>query len=201
MQKVLTAEQMREVDRLTTEKYGIPSILLMENAAQAAATVLTEKLDGSVRDKRVLVLCGKGNNGGDGAALARILSLSGADVEIVLFGKIEDTKGDARLNLDAAKEMIDRVHEVGSQEEWDDWLYHKTEQRWSGVVDAIFGTGLNRPLDIWLGNVVRHINFLNEGEHDPKRTTLSLDIPSGLNSDRGDIIGENIQADVTVSFT
>ncbi len=73
MQKVLTAEEMREVDRLTTEKYGIPSIILMENAAHAAARIILEKLSGTVEGKSVLVLCGKGNNGGDGAALARIL--------------------------------------------------------------------------------------------------------------------------------
>ncbi len=73
MQKVLTAAEMREVDRLTTERYGIPSIILMENAAHAVARVITEKLGGSVKGKSILVLCGKGNNGGDGAALARIL--------------------------------------------------------------------------------------------------------------------------------
>ena len=76
MQKVLSAEEMREVDRLTTEKYGIPSILLMENAAHAAADVIKEKLGGSVAGKSFLILCGKGNNGGDGAALARILCYS-----------------------------------------------------------------------------------------------------------------------------
>src|SRR5882672_7045771 len=99
MQKVLTAEQMREVDRLTTERYGIPSILLMENAAHAVARVITEKLGGSVKGKSILVLCGKGNNGGDGAALARILGIDGAFVEVVLFGKIKETKGDARTNF------------------------------------------------------------------------------------------------------
>src|SRR5438552_18776571 len=99
MLKVLTAEQMREVDRLTTERYGIPSILLMENAAQAVARVITEKLGGSVKGKSILILCGKGNNGGDGAALARLLSLDGAVVEVFLFGKIKETKGDARTNF------------------------------------------------------------------------------------------------------
>ena len=79
MQKILSAEEMREVDRLTTEKYGIPSILLMENAAHAAARIITEKLGGSVAGKSFLILCGKGNNGGDGAALARILWTLGAD--------------------------------------------------------------------------------------------------------------------------
>ena len=87
MQKVLTAEEMREVDRLTTEKYGIPSILLMENAAHAAARIITEKLGGSVKGKSFLILCGKGNNGGDGAALARILWTQGANCYCLFIRK------------------------------------------------------------------------------------------------------------------
>src|SRR5438552_3276002 len=105
MQKVLTAEQMREVDRLTTERYGIPSILLMENAAHAVARVITEKLGGSVKGKSILILCGKGNNGGDGAALARILWTEGAKVHVVLFGDSSDASGDAKTNFDAIKHL------------------------------------------------------------------------------------------------
>src|SRR6187399_2794478 len=123
MQKVLTAEQMREVDRLTTEKYGIPSLLLMENAAHAAARIITEKLGGSVEGKSILVLCGKGNNGGDGAALGRMLQLAGAGVEIILFGKIEDASRDARINFEFAHQVVDFVREFESREEWDKWFY------------------------------------------------------------------------------
>src|SRR5688572_12827340 len=103
MQKVLTAEQMREVDRLTTERYGIPSLLLMENAAHAVARVITEKLGGSVKGKSILILCGKGNNGGDGAALARILWTLGANLWVILFGNVADTKGDARTNFEICR--------------------------------------------------------------------------------------------------
>src|SRR3982751_3061841 len=105
MQKVLSATEMREVDRLTTEKYGIPSILLMENAAHAAARVITEKLGGSVEGKSFLILCGKGNNGGDGAALARILWQQGAEIDVYLFGTVEETKGDARVNFEILKKI------------------------------------------------------------------------------------------------
>ena len=193
---------MREVDRLTTERYGIPSILLMENAAHAVARVITEKLGGSVKGKSILVLCGKGNNGGDGAALARILQLADAQVEIILFGKIEDTDGDARINFDAAKGIIDWVREFESREEWDEWFY-QSWQDWAVVVDAVFGTGLNRPVDIWLGNIIRHINVANEAKREfvGERIAISLDVPSGLNSDLPDIIGEVFQADATVTFT
>src|SRR6476620_517223 len=105
MQKVLTAAQMREVDRLTTEKYGIPSILLMENAAHAVARVITNKLGSELK---VSVLCGKGNNGGDGAAIARILWSQGSDVDVVLFGRISETSGDARVNFEILKELSER---------------------------------------------------------------------------------------------
>ena len=99
MQKILSAEEMREVDRQTTEKYGIPSIILMENAAHAAANVIKEKLGGEIAGKSFLILCGKGNNGGDGAALARILWTQGADCFVYLFGEVADTKGDARAKF------------------------------------------------------------------------------------------------------
>src|SRR5688572_10742892 len=105
MQKVLTAAQMREVDRLTTEKYGIPSIILMENAAHAVARVITEKLGGSVKGRSILILCGKGNNGGDGAALARILWEQGARCFIYLIGKISDSTGDAKLNFEIVQNL------------------------------------------------------------------------------------------------
>src|SRR4029450_5530361 len=98
MQKVLTAAQMREVDRLTTERYGIPSIILMENAAHAVARVITDKLGGSGTGKSILILCGKGNNGGDSAALARVLWKDGCQVFVMLVGNLNETNGDAEVN-------------------------------------------------------------------------------------------------------
>jgi NAD(P)H-hydrate epimerase len=222
MQKVLTAAEMREVDRLTTEKYGIPSLLLMENAAHAAARVITEKLGGSVEGKSFLILCGKGNNGGDGAALARILFTQGAQVEVVLFGKVEDTKGDARINFEICRKRESEpfitktiqadllgiehfpFYECNSQEEWDDLLFKQLDQGWDCVVDAIFGTGLTRSFDVWLGNIVHHINIHNEMnkiEDDNNRLLVSIDVPSGLNADSGEIIGTTFQADLTITFT
>src|SRR5436853_7640596 len=93
---------MRAIDRLTTERYGTPSLVLMENAAAATARVVAERLSGDLSGKSVLVLCGSGNNGGDGAAAARLLAHAGARVELVLFGKLEETSGDARTNFQAA---------------------------------------------------------------------------------------------------
>src|SRR5688572_12117491 len=129
MRKVISAAEMREIDRLTTEKYGIPQLLLMENAAQAAASAIKQKLGGSVADRSVLVLCGKGNNGGDGAALARILWQQGADVEVCLFGLVEDTKDEARVNFDILRRVTQQegfeleradlaFEEIAGLEEW-----------------------------------------------------------------------------------
>ena len=200
MQKVLTAEEMREVDRQTTEKYGIPSILLMENAAHAAVRVITEKLGGSVVGKSFLILCGKGNNGGDGAALARILWNQNAYIELILFGKNENTKNDARTNFGISKQMVDWFYEFESRDDWEKWFW-KSYQDWDVVIDAMFGTGLSRPLDVWLGNIVHHINIVNEPPNPVPRICVSIDIPSGLNADLSETIGETFQADLTVTFT
>jgi NAD(P)H-hydrate epimerase len=230
MQKVLTAAQMREVDRLTTERYGIPSIILMENAAHAVARVITEKLGGSVKGKSILILCGKGNNGGDGAALARLLALDGGWVEILLFGTVDDCTGDAKANFDICKSLagvqpaiVDTAHpeifrdsdlfpsggslnyyEITSRERFDELLYGELSQDWDCTVDAVIGTGLNRPLDGWVGNVVHHVNILNDTQRHAfgaTRIVFSIDVPSGLDADLNEPIGINSTADVTVTFT
>ena len=204
MQKVLTTAEMREVDRQTTEKYGMLSILLMENAAHAAARVITEKLGGSVAGKSFLILCGKGNNGGDGAALARILGLQGGFVEMFVFGKIQESKGDALINFEICQKLDGQTgvyqYEINSRDKWDEFLYSNT-QEWDVVVDAIFGTGLSRPLDVWLWNIIHHINIVDEKPNPVPRICVSIDIPSGLNADLSELIGENMQADLTITFT
>jgi ADP-dependent NAD(P)H-hydrate dehydratase / NAD(P)H-hydrate epimerase len=209
MQKVLTTEEMREVDRLTTEKYGIPSILLMENAAHAAARVISEKLGGSVKGKSFLILCGKGNNGGDGAALARILWLQGANVDVYLFGKIEETKGDAKVNFEILKKFANLDKEDFYPTFWDenekDFINELTSDieqsnEFDVVIDAFFGTGLTRPLEDSLASQIDIIfNFLSYKRNYP--LIVSIDIPSGLNADLAEPIGKNIKADLTVTFT
>src|SRR3954467_13858815 len=91
---------MREIDRLTCERYGVPSLTLMESAANATAEVVADRLLGDVAGKAVLVVCGKGNNGGDGAAIARLLAIRGAHVDVVLIGRVEETKTDALTNFE-----------------------------------------------------------------------------------------------------
>src|ERR1044072_8221122 len=93
---VLSAEQIREIDRLTVENYHTPSLLLMEAASAACLEAIRTRFDGDLTDRKALILCGKGNNGGDGAALARAMSRAGMHCSVVLFGKLSETSGDAR---------------------------------------------------------------------------------------------------------
>lgn len=206
MQKVLTTAEMREVDRLTTERYGIPSIILMENAAHAVARVITEKLGGSVKGKSILILCGKGNNGGDGAALARILWQQDADVYLILIGKIVDTKGDARTNFEFIANLSERdAHFIDFWEIEDFSGFHDlkegflSRQRLDLIVDALFGTGVTRPLSDPFSGIVNNASSWIAQER--KVPVISVDLPSGLDADRSSSIGPKAGADCTVSFT
>jgi NAD(P)H-hydrate epimerase len=213
MRKVLTAAEMREVDRLTTETYGIPSMILMENAAHAAARVIAGQLGGDVAGSSVLVLCGKGNNGGDGAALARILWTQGADVEVVLLGLVADTKADARMNFEILQRIAENesleldqadlaFEEITSIEEWYDYdaMNFQADEA-DVIVDALFGTGLTRPLEGVYEQAAAFIYSFNAGDGDDGPLIVSLDVPSGIDADRGEMIGTAPCADVTVTFT
>ncbi len=206
MQKVLTAEQMREVDRLTTERYGIPSIVLMENAASAVARVITEKLGGSVKGKSILILCGKGNNGGDGAALARILADLGAILEVYTFEKVAESKGDARTNFEQLRAISSSDYDDKGPLYFEDnvlidyWVNTTGFEivKFDLLVDALLGTGLTRPLDL----LYSHVPLVFSTKHlDKAIPIVSVDIPSGLFSDSHELPELYIEATTTVTFT
>lgn len=212
MQKILTAAEMREVDRLSTEQYGIPSLTLMENAALAAATVIENKLGGSVGGKSFLIFCGKGNNGGDGAALARILSEANARVYAVLLGKVDETKGDALTNFNFLSVYNENVEPVDEKRKLiffccDDpqilreTILNRYESRETCdvIVDAVLGTGVTRPLEGLFLQATQLINKLREDNR--CKLLISLDLPSGLQADDPTADGETIKADITVTFT
>jgi ADP-dependent NAD(P)H-hydrate dehydratase / NAD(P)H-hydrate epimerase len=214
MQKVVTAEEMREIDRLTTEKYGIPSLILMENAANAAARVILEKFNGSVKGKSVLVLCGKGNNGGDGAALARILWTLGAEVYVLLLGKVEHTKGEAKINFDILLQYhyqenpiyLKEIQDNKELSKWwkevrekDWWFFTGRFKRFDIIIDALFGTGLNRPLDS-LSNSFLDLARDYTIDKFPSYV-ISIDLPSGMCADSIKTIGFNLDPDLTITFT
>jgi hydroxyethylthiazole kinase-like uncharacterized protein yjeF len=202
---------MREIDRLTTERHGTPSLMLMEAAATAVAGVVTDRLSGDVAGKPVLVLCGRGNNGGDGAVTARLLSLAGGRVSLVLMGKVEQTKGDARTNFEAARSLtVDRpgagqieFSECESSEAWRKLVSRLSESP-QVIIDALFGTGLTRPVEGVSREVVQFLIKHRAGRSSDERARpliVSIDIPSGLNADSGELIGEAVQADVTIAMT
>ncbi len=197
---------MREIDRKTTELFGVPSLVLMENAA--AATARTVAAMRAVADEPILALCGPGNNGGDGAAAARLLALSGAKVDLVLFGKIKDTKGDAQTNFERAKspaqDVSIRFFECASADEWSTLQLNQLAKTYAIAIDALFGTGLTRPLEGVYREVISYLAQLRrQGDEDaPRRAAIvSIDLPSGLNADLAQPIGVAVQADVTVTMT
>ena len=213
MQKVLSAEEMREVDRLTTEKYGIPSLLLMENAAHSVARILTEKLGGSVAGKSFLILCGKGNNGGDGAALARILWQEGADIVLALIGKIDETSGDAKENFRIAEKISGAelvrplqaeiiFHQIENSKQWNEFIekhYYCFDPEI--IVDALFGTGLTRPLSGLFEEVTGYIRGFNVADVPDDTLIISVDLPSGFNADLNERVSLTPNANLTVTFT
>jgi NAD(P)H-hydrate epimerase len=214
VKKVLTADEMREVDRLATERYAVPSLLLMEAAAHASAREIAARLRGGLARKTVQILCGRGNNGGDGAALARVLWMMGARPDVVLFGRVEDAKGDARTNFEIVRQLSgfdagsnDRPPPLSFTECHDIAAWERlssARHNYDLVVDALFGTGLARPLEGVFAKVVAHLELLRAArEHAGHDAPLfvSLDIPSGLNADSHVTIGPAVRADLTVTFT
>ncbi|MDT4896390.1 MAG: ADP-dependent NAD(P)H-hydrate dehydratase / NAD(P)H-hydrate epimerase [Acidobacteriota bacterium] len=212
MQRVITAAGMREIDRLTTERFATPSLLLMESAAAASARAIAARLPDGLQGKRVRILCGRGNNGGDGAALARALWLAGARTDVVLFGRVKETKGDARANFEITERLSS--FEAGSHTQppplsftecetiadWEEIAAHSYDI----IVDALFGTGLTRPLEGVHRQVVEHVALLRRAREragTSQPLIVSLDIPSGLNADSATLTGEALQADLTVTFT
>lgn len=191
MRKILTANEMREVDRLTTEKFGVPSIDLMENAAASVVRAIAAHFGGTVAGLKIAVVSGRGNNGGDGAAVARLLQRAGAAIRIWLAGRVEDTRGDAHVNFERIAELgrEGKVEFLESAAPVDIDLVG-----FDCVVDALFGTGLARPLE---GDWARFVEKISRSD----AFRVAVDLPSGLDSDRSDPIGPRSVADLTVSFT
>jgi len=179
--KVVTAEQMRNIDLVTIEKYGIPSTVLMERAGLSVAEKVRELFD----KKKVIVLAGGGNNGGDGIAAARNLHNWGWHVRVLLMLR-ED-----KLSPDCLSQYRTAKHSGVSIE------FRKvvTEKDLHGslVIDALLGTGINKDVTSFMADVIR---FLNAADV----KIIAVDIPSGISSDSGQIMGAAVQADYTVTF-
>lgn len=214
MRKILTVAEMREIDAGTTERYAVPSLLLMEAAADASARAVAAHFSHDLARKSVQVLCGRGNNGGDGAALARVLWTLGARVDVILFGRADEAKGEARTNFEIVRRLAGFT--AGSAERpsplsfvecldiaaWEEVA--SARHNYDVVVDALFGTGLTRPLEGVFAKAVSHLELLRAAREQAgaeRPLFVSLDIPSGLNADSHTPIGPTVRADLTVTFT
>src|ERR1041384_7635552 len=186
---VVTAAQRREMDRLTIQKYGVPSLTLMERAGQGIAQAILERFSRHAK-KGVLVVAGKGNNGGDGFVVARLLKQKRIPCEVALLAGKDEISPDAAHNLRAYLKLKGKVTEIGSNR-----LDSLTAlmNRKGLIVDAILGTGIKSEVRGLLGDAITMINTSG-------LSIVAIDIPSGLDTDRGLALGATVQAEMTVAL-
>lgn len=187
--KAVSVAQIQTIDNVAIERCGIPSIVLMENAGRAVAEEVKKSLRGKEKP-RVCIVCGVGNNAGDGFVAARHLINAGIGVKILLVGKGQQLKHDAAVNYRILKKMKCPVKEVRAGRD----LSRQDVARADVVVDAIFGIGLNREIGEPFCGVIETINR-------KAKYVVAVDIPSGLDGTTGAIYGVCIKADKTVTFT
>ena len=199
--KVLTAAEMREVDRLTSELYGIPSLQLMEVAGRRVAEVCREVVHSSERDPRkISLLCGKGSNGGDGLVAARHLQAANALVKVYLFAKPEELHGDAATNLqrwcEAGNDAGPVLDETAWKAAWPDVASADV------IIDSIFGTGFRGAASGVIARAIEDINQYSQRATSARPSLiLAVDTPSGLPSDGQPAEGPLLYAHRTVTFT
>ena len=173
---------MQEIDQKAIEERGIPSILLMENAGRRTSEVCVATL-GSAKGKKIAVFCGTGNNGGDGFVAARYLREQGAEVSVNIIGDRSRIKGDPKINLRKLEKTGVNVRDIDSPVSVDADL----------VIDAIFGIGLKGDVKEPARSIIAELNEKN-------LDIVSADVPSGLDADTGEVLGEAIKAKKTVTM-
>ncbi len=188
--KILTSGQMREIDRKAIEEIGIPGAVLMENAGIRIVHVLFERFP-CLAKERIVIVAGKGNNGGDGLVVARHLVALGAAPKIILLASGSDLKGDAALNFSIAGKIGVNIVQAPTEEAWR--KVRRELLHASIIVDAIFGTGLERAAGGVFGAAIKDINRAPGYK-------VAVDIPSGLSSDTPLLIGPAVRADLTVAL-
>jgi NAD(P)H-hydrate epimerase len=188
--RVLNAAQMREADKRAIQDIGIPSLVLMENAGRQTVAAM-ESMYGDLPERHVGILCGRGNNGGDGFVVARTLAQRGVDVSVFLIGRVADVRGDARVNLEILGRLGLTVVEVADSQAWE--LHFSELSNCTLIVDAIFGTGLNAPVSGLIESVIADVNA-------SAIPVVAIDLPSGLSADSHEPIGPSIDAGLTVTL-
>jgi NAD(P)H-hydrate epimerase len=181
---------MRDADRRTIEDVGIPSIVLMENAGRQIVAAMESTFE-SLSVMSVAVLCGRGNNGGDGFVVARTLIERDIDVAVYLFAASAEVRGDARINLDVLRNLGVDVVEMTDAAAWE--LHGREVLAADVIVDALVGTGLSAPLAGLYETVIADVNA-------SPRPVVSVDLPSGLSADDHAVNGPAMDASLTVTL-
>jgi NAD(P)H-hydrate epimerase len=188
--KIVTAQQIREIDRLSTENYGIPSLILMENAGMRVVEVLEDRFE-NLLDLSIAILCGKGNNGGDGLVVARQLIQKGALPMVYVFGSVNELSRDAKTNFEILRALGCPPTIVLDEHEWFEEYVQVLDA--DIIVDALLGTGLTKAVSGLYKSVIETAFS--------RATIVSVDIPSGLPADSATPVGPSFDADLTVTFS
>jgi NAD(P)H-hydrate epimerase len=187
----LSRSEVREIDRRAIEEFGLPGIVLMENAGRGAA----EQIHAHAPDGRVAILCGKGNNGGDGYVIARHLELLGHDITLLTACDPADLSGDAAIACEVARrsKIPMQLLAEASRDQWHAALAEATV-----LVDALLGTGASGPPRGAIAIAIEAMNACRT--RTPRATVCAIDLPSGLDCDAGIAAGACVTADLTVTF-
>jgi len=190
MMKVANAEEMQELDRKAIETYRIPGMILMENAGRGAAEVISHTFP-DIHKKKIAIISGKGNNGGDGFVIARYLLNQGVSVRVYLLTDPKGLRGDAETNFSIFQRMKGEIISVPSSKDY--VRVKKDLEKFDILVDGIFGTGLDAEVRGYYREVIDHLNTLQS-------PIVAIDIPSGLDADTGKPLGTAIRASLTITF-
>ncbi len=186
--KILTSQQMKAIDRRATERFAVPSLVLMENAAIAVVDAIFEHYAGC---ERAAIICGTGANGGDGLAVARHLENRGVVPHVFIVGDRKAMVGDALTNLTICERLAIPMFDVTDIDSLGDALVHAADS--DLVIDALFGTGLNRAPEGLFAEVIRSMNELS-------LPIVAVDLPSGANASSGETFDPCVHAELTVTF-
>lgn len=187
---LVSPDAMRAMDRRTIDTIGVPSPVLMDRAARGAVDTLIDHFS-LPTGARVGILCGTGNNGGDGLAMASMLAHLGMQPHVLVLGRREQLSDDARLYFDIARQTVDALHVAEDTRAVQDWLSHQPQfQLWC---DALLGTGLDRPVE---GHYAEAIDYLKK----QSSPIMAVDMPSGLDGATGQVLGVAAEAALTTTF-
>lgn len=188
--RILNNSEMKELDKKAMEEYKIPGIVLMENAGIAVVDEVVSSIKAKDR-KDVAIFCGIGNNGGDGLVVARYLINREISVDTYIVGNPNLYKGDAKINYEILLSMEASLYTLEKERDLSE--LDGVINKYSIIVDGIFGTGLHRPIE---GIAKKVIDIINNSE----KEIISIDIPSGINGDNGQVYGTAVKANKTVTF-